>query len=369
MENNSMIILKAGSLEKEVVTLSNKDQEESVFYQFSMENRIGNQTIKSVSWTSTADNIDIDKITTDKQTFKCLISGGTNYHNVGITFKATTSGGETRTFNCVLPIRPEGALEKTTNSTVIVVGGGSPEKGEPGEKGDPGKDGTSLNFLSDEKDAFFGDSITGYKDQSVGGASYPFGDVTSVFLTWWKQLTDKTGATITTNNSYAGSLISNPSWLSNNTSLLTRIPALPTDTDICFILMGVNDFRNGIGFAGLDFTKTEWNVDYFDDSVCKAMIDMNTHSPATRFVWIGILGDFTGGYNPTPNKNKYDKTVPMYNDILERCCKQYGNIYIDPTEAFSYLSSNCFIDGLHPNAFGMKRLANLVLNKITNILG
>lgn len=106
-----MTILKAGNLEKEVVTLQSKDQEEAVFYQFSLEKRIGKQTIKAVSRTSITDEIDISNITIDKQTFKCLISGGTNYHNIGITFKIVTSDGETRTFNCVLPIRPEGVME------------------------------------------------------------------------------------------------------------------------------------------------------------------------------------------------------------------------------------------------------------------
>lgn len=126
MENDSMIILKAGSLEKEVITLQSKDQEEALYYVFSLEKRIGKQTIKSVSWTSIADDIDISNITTDKQTFQCLISGGTNYQNVGITFKLITSAGETRTFNCVIPIRPEGIIENVGNNTVIVIGGQGP---------------------------------------------------------------------------------------------------------------------------------------------------------------------------------------------------------------------------------------------------
>ncbi|EHD14076.1 hypothetical protein CIN_09400 [Commensalibacter intestini A911] len=122
MENDSIIVLKAGSLEKEVITLQSKDQEEALYYAFSLEKRIGKQTIKSVSWTSIADDIDVSNITTDKQTFQCLISGGTNYQNVGITFKVITSAGETRTFNSVLPIRPAGIMEAVGNNTVIVLG-------------------------------------------------------------------------------------------------------------------------------------------------------------------------------------------------------------------------------------------------------
>lgn len=40
MENDSIIVLKAGSLEKEVITLQSKDQEEALYYAFSLEKRI-----------------------------------------------------------------------------------------------------------------------------------------------------------------------------------------------------------------------------------------------------------------------------------------------------------------------------------------
>lgn len=227
---------------------------------------------------------------------------------------------------------------------------------------------TQYKFLTGKKIAYFGDSITAYKGESVGSSSYPFSDVTSYAVTWESILANKTGGTIGINNSYGGSCISNPEWLTSNTSLLTRISTLPTDTDICITLMGVNDFRNNIGLGTIDYTKTSWSVGYFGDAVCKAMIDMNTQSPKTRFVWVGILGDFTGGYKTTQNKNSGGLTVSQYNEVIKNCCKQYGNIYIDPIETFSYLSQNCFADGLHPNAFGMTRLANMVLNKITNII-
>lgn len=143
-----MIILKAGSLEKEIVTLQSKDQEESLYYEFSLENRIGDQTIKSVSWTATANGVDISDTTIDKQIFKCLISGGTVYTNIGITFKIITSAGETRTFNCVLPIRPQGVMETENSNTVIIVGGGNGAQ----EKGSLSLEiGTVTTLAPDEK--------------------------------------------------------------------------------------------------------------------------------------------------------------------------------------------------------------------------
>lgn len=162
MENDSIIVLKAGSLEKEVITLQSKDQEEALYYAFSLEKRIGKQTIKSVSWTSIADDIDVSNITTDKQTFQCLISGGTNYQNVGITFKVITSAGETRTFNSVLPIRPAGIMEAVGNNTVIVLGN-SQSALSKGEKGDPGQDGES--YLND------GSVDLDVKSATIGGYS------------------------------------------------------------------------------------------------------------------------------------------------------------------------------------------------------
>lgn len=137
MDGSSIIILDSGCLEKTVIKLACKGPEENVFYQFSLAKRIGEQTLLSVDGQSNADDISISKITVDGQSFECLISGGTIYHDVSIHFKAITSGGETRTFNAVLPIRPEGVLDSPDATKTVIMG----TTGTAGAKGDTGAQG------------------------------------------------------------------------------------------------------------------------------------------------------------------------------------------------------------------------------------
>lgn len=150
MACSPIIILDSGCLDKEVIQLQCKGEGEAVYYQFSLANRIGDQTLLNVRATANADDVAISNITVDGQTFKCLISGGTIYHNVGLYFVATTSGGETRTFNAVLPIRPEGVMNIPGDGTVVIMGtAGAPGvKGDKGDQGDKGDSPVYIKTLS-----------------------------------------------------------------------------------------------------------------------------------------------------------------------------------------------------------------------------
>lgn len=225
-------------------------------------------------------------------------------------------------------------------------------------------------YLVGKKVSFFGDSITTFAGYSVSSNGYPNSDVKTVDQTWWKQIINKTGATLGVNNSIAASAISNPEWLANANSLLTRLQNLPTDTDLCIILMGINDFRGGVGIGTYDPTKAKFLPGYFADAVCSAMVNLHQQCPNARFVWVTPLGDYTNtSVFPSLVKNSNGNTVWDFADIIIKAAQFYGNEVIDTRYCFSNLTTNCFFDGLHPNALGMQKLSNFILNKIHNILG
>lgn len=228
----------------------------------------------------------------------------------------------------------------------------------------------SSQYLVGKKVSFFGDSITTFTGYSVKNNVYPTSDVKAVDQTWWKQIINKTGATLGVNNSIGASAISNPEWLTTANSLLTRIQDLPTDTDLCVILMGINDFRGGVGIGTYDPTKAKFLPGYFADAVCAAMVNLHQQCPNARFVWVTPLGDYTNtGTFPSLGKNSNGNTVWDFADVIIKAAQFYGNEVIDTRYCFSNLTTNCFFDGLHPNALGMEKLSNFILNKIYNILG
>ncbi|OUI77605.1 hypothetical protein HK18_06585 [Commensalibacter intestini] len=134
--------------------------------------------------------------------------------------------------------------------------------------------------------------------------------------------------------------------------------------------MGINDFRGGVGIGTYDPTKAKFLPGYFADAVCTAMVNLHQQCPNARFVWVTPLGDYTNtGTFPSLGKNSNGNTVWDFADVIIKAAQFYGNEVIDTRYCFSNLTTNCFFDGLHPNALGMEKLSNFILNKIYNILG
>ncbi|EUK19279.1 SGNH/GDSL hydrolase family protein [Commensalibacter papalotli (ex Servin-Garciduenas et al. 2014)] len=227
-------------------------------------------------------------------------------------------------------------------------------------------------FLKGKKVSIIGDSISTFKNYIPNDNrpySYPSSDVTDVNQTWWMDVINQSGATLGTNDSWSGrSVAGNPE--KNTSCLLANLNTIDKDTDLCLILLGVNDFRSGSTLNAFDPTKKNPNpqTDY-SDALCVAMETLAKNYPNTRFAWISPIGDFTwpAGF-PALVPNRYALTIWKYDDVLKEACKFYGNHFIDMRYTFSYLQASELMDGLHPKAAGMRRLSRTIIHSITNIL-
>lgn len=110
-QGSRIIIVPAGCLGHREIDLQCKSPLESVYYQFSMVNRLSpSDAISCVSAQPSDGTLSVDRITVSGQTFKARISGGTMNTKTGIRFLVTTRANEEREFVVTLPIMPEGIM-------------------------------------------------------------------------------------------------------------------------------------------------------------------------------------------------------------------------------------------------------------------
>ncbi|AYN86425.1 phage fiber-tail adaptor protein [Commensalibacter melissae] len=110
-QGSRIIIVPAGCLGHREIDLQCKSPLESVYYQFSMVNRLSpSDAISCVSAQPSDETLSVDRITVSGQTFRARISGGTMNTKTGIRFLVTTRANEEREFVVTLPIMPEGIM-------------------------------------------------------------------------------------------------------------------------------------------------------------------------------------------------------------------------------------------------------------------
>ncbi len=110
-QDSQIIIVPGGCLGNCEIDLQCKSPLESVYYQFSMVNRLSpSDAISSVSAQSSDGMVSIDNITISGQIFKVRISGGIMNTKIGIRFLVTTHANEEREFIATLPIMPGGII-------------------------------------------------------------------------------------------------------------------------------------------------------------------------------------------------------------------------------------------------------------------
>ncbi|MDI2112075.1 phage fiber-tail adaptor protein [Commensalibacter nepenthis] len=134
IQSGKIVILPAGCLGQTEIDLQCKSPSESVFYQFSMANRMASTdriTCVTASPSSSDDTIVVDQITISGQTFKVRISGGVLNTKVGIRFTVTTALTEVLNFVVTLPISPSGVIGEGENGAYVI--------GNDGPQGEQGK--------------------------------------------------------------------------------------------------------------------------------------------------------------------------------------------------------------------------------------
>lgn len=225
--------------------------------------------------------------------------------------------------------------------------------------------------------SILGDSISTYLDYipSENRSRYPEGDVDSVDKTYWKKIIDTLGMKLGINESWAGSLVSwdgttESSDIGENKHIasLTRISHLGDNgtPDIILIFAGTNDIGHEVEIGEINnliYTEDVSNlsVSTFSDAYMTMIMRVQYYYPESKILVL------TPGFAKYTSYTGYtlDRLNQYTNKIID-VCEIMGVDVIDTRKiGFSmYNIDNLTIDGLHPNAKGMKLIYNIVLKKM-----
>lgn len=196
---------------------------------------------------------------------------------------------------------------------------------------------------------------------------YPYGDVTSVYGCYWKMFSDEMGFEYGVNDSWAASRIS---WdgtegddvgANKYIASPTRIGHLDDNGTPDYILVnaGTNDITNNVPLGTFDTSDPRGlspaqiaalPVATFADAVRALLIRLQTSYPDAGIVF--MLPDYTTSF--------YDPAkADSYLEVIKEACDFFGVPVIDvrTSRINMYNVSTYTSDGVHPNAAGMRILA------------
>lgn len=260
------------------------------------------------------------------------------------------------------------AEEETTEEKIIV------EETESRDE-EFSLEGTTLSIL--------GDSISTYENWIPYGYNnfYPAsGDVKDINDTWWIRMFDDTGMKLCANASSSGSTCAGDSTDAENPQVgcgdfrITDLSDKNGDyPDIIVVFMGTNDLLMGIPLGDNDGTVTveEGMIDNFTDAYSLMLDKLETYYPCSEIYCCTLLqvGDygtdtpyvaFTNGQGLT--SKDYSRQISI---IAEN--KEYPVIDLYQCGIEIDNLQNMTSDGVHPNAEGMKYIAEAVTSTIIDV--
>lgn len=204
------------------------------------------------------------------------------------------------------------------------------------------------------KISIIGDSISTFEGYNPEGflTKYPFGNVKKVEQTWWKQLIDNNSWELVDNNSYSGSRVSNTSIIqAPNSNFADDSRLYNYESDIIIIFGGTNDFGAILNQPSLQEFTEKYNY------MVSTLIKKNPNT---------IL------YLCTPlvrhdikKAQKHQFKLIEVSKTIKRICKANNECkLIDLYKHKIKISDFFFVDGLHPNAKGMKILSKWIEDSI-----
>lgn len=184
--------------------------------------------------------------------------------------------------------------------------------------------------------------------------------------TYWMRLIAKTGMVLGVNESYRGTRVAGTTNHAFN--LQTRIDHLGNNgtPDVILVFGGTNDAGYGVTIGTFN---TENPQDYTDAQI--AALPVSTFADGYRAMLIRlmktyplaeivvILPTFTTSYYTITNLDKYV-------EIIKEACDFFGIKYIDArvTGINIYNRATYLVDGIHPNAAGMRLLADKIYRNL-----
>jgi lysophospholipase L1-like esterase len=205
------------------------------------------------------------------------------------------------------------------------------------------------------KISILGDSIStfeGYLPKDYP-SHYPAGNVRKVEQTWWYQVIERNGWTLGFNNSYSGSRVSNTLLIQlPHSNLADDSRILNYNSDVIIVFAGTNDFGARIKQPTLSQFKEKYQY------MLNGLIEKN---PNTKLFLCTPL-------RRRDLKTKQKSKIKLSN--ISKTIKEIGSIYeccniIDLYSHRIKLSDFFYIDGLHPNAKGMRIISNWIEKDIS----
>lgn len=225
--------------------------------------------------------------------------------------------------------------------------------------------------------AFLGDSIStfqGYSepaDQEYYGYYYPNGNVDDVTKTWWYMVAKGLRFDM---NKISVSAISRSTFRSQTDPTIVpayddrRINRLSVNgyPALIFVNMGTNDaFGNDMGTMPTTVDTTELNALSKTSLYNTVFLTIRKiQSKYSNSVIVGIIPKWCTMGNSYPF-NKYEQAMK----VIEDCYNALGIYYIDLRRCGITQSNSASytIDGIHPNANGMKKMARYVIQRTLEI--
>ena len=205
--------------------------------------------------------------------------------------------------------------------------------------------------------------------------------------TWWQRTIDTIGATLLVNNSWSGSYIKDTSTNTRPTAgaYLTRATELHDDTganagqepDIILVYMGTNDYYKYYANVG--------DVSALDPASLAAQIDNPSYAPSSLMeAYALMLLRMQAAYedaeiyclNVLESSLSDTASLTVFNGMLRSVAQALDVIYVDICENSGIRAGDTYEtfvpsddgDGtknsLHPNAQGMERIADCVIDAI-----
>lgn len=219
----------------------------------------------------------------------------------------------------------------------------------------------------DIKISFYGDSITTYEgwvpdDATVYYPTYS-STVNAPEKTWWHQLLKITGTTLHTNISYAGSTVCGLGFQAGENK--TRIAKILKDgvaPDILIIYLGINDVVCG------------HQVSLFDQTYKNMLKSIEKICPKTKIIICNLpyetASDGTGNASETMIHLGLREEI---NEVIGKISKEYHLSLVDlasliTKETDSFGNKIHIGDNIHPNATGMKVIAEAVSEVVRKIM-
>lgn len=188
--------------------------------------------------------------------------------------------------------------------------------------------------------------------------------------TWWGQVVEGLGGELLVNNSWSGSTVcSNPLYevpsygcSDKRTAALGKDGILP---DVIMLFMGTNDWGLGIRVSNDRFVKgNENNTEIFSVAYRKTLEKLKKNYPEAE-IWCMTLPISRCSLKENFQFPYYygGRHISEYCEAIRACAAQYDCRVVD---LYRHIEPYDTVDGFHPNASGMKTLANAVIEELQN---